>query len=473
MKNHPIKFGTDGWRGVIAEDYTFDNLRLCTQGVAQYLIDSGKANGGMVVGHDSRFAAEHFAAAAAEVLAGNGIKSLLVDKATPTPVISYAVLANKTSGAINITASHNPPTDSGFKIRTEHAGAAPPEVLVQIEQRIDAAGSIKRMAKTEALEKGLIAFFDAGPAYLTHLADLIDVEPIRQMPLNVVVDSMWGAGMGWLTGILKGGKIKVGEIHGSRNPIFPGMARPEPIASNLRGLAVSVRQRRADIGLATDGDADRVGLTDEHGHFINQLLAYALLAYYMLEVRKRRGAIVKTLSTTSMLDKLGKLYDVPVHETGVGFKFVAPKMMETDAMIGGEESGGYAFRGHVPERDGILASLYFLDLMRSTGKTPSQLVKRLFDLVGPHYYDRLDTDYPLAQRDEISKRMLASPPKTIDDGKVVRFQTDDGFKYHLEDGSWLLIRFSGTEPIMRIYTETNDLARVPRILEAGRKLVGV
>ncbi len=473
MSSAQIKFGTDGWRGVIAEDYTFDNVRLCTQGVAQYLIDSGKAGGGMVVGHDARFAAEHFAAAAAEVLAGNGIRSLLVNKPTPTPVISYAVLANKTSGAINITASHNPPTDSGFKIRSEYAGAASPETLIEIEKRIASATSVKRMVKADAMDRGLIAVFDAGPAYLAQLSRLIDVQPIKQMPMRVVVDSMWGAGMGWLTGILKGGAIKVDEIHGSRNPIFPEMARPEPIASNLRPLTAAVRRRKADIGLATDGDADRVGLTDENGVFINQLLAYALLAYYLLEVRKQRGPIVKTLSTTSMLDKLGKLYDVPVYETGVGFKFVAPKMIETDAMIGGEESGGYAFRGHVPERDGIVAALFFLDLMRSTGKTPSQLVRTLFDLVGPHYYDRLDTGYPLARREEISKRMLANPPKTIDGGRVARVQTDDGFKYHLDDGSWLLIRFSGTEPIMRIYTETTDLRRVPRILEAGRKLVGV
>lgn len=468
-----IKFGTDGWRGVIAEDYTFDNVRLCAQGVAQYLLDTGKAGAGMIVGHDTRFNSEYFAAAAAEVLAGNGISSLLVRAATPTPVISYAILAHKTAGAINITASHNPPSDNGFKIRSEYAGAAAPETLVEIEQRIGAAAVVKRMAKAEALSKGLITMFDAAPPYLAHLKDMIESEPIRQAPFNVVVDSMWGAGMGWLKGILRGGAIRLGEIHAVRNPLFPHMHRPEPIADNLRGLSAAVRGRKADVGLATDGDADRVGLVDEHGQFVNQLTVYALLAYYLLEVRKWRGAIVKALSTTSMLETLGKKYGVPVYETGVGFKYVAPKMLETDAMIGGEESGGYAFRGHMPERDGILAALYLLDLMRHTGKTPSQLVQHLFEMVGPHYYDRLDTSYPLAQREQINRRMLANPPKQIDGSPVVRVQTDDGFKYHVADGSWLLIRFSGTEPIMRIYTETNDPRRVPCFIEAGRTLVGI
>jgi phosphomannomutase len=302
---------------------------------------------------------------------------------------------------------------------------------------------------------------------------MLDIEPIRQVSFSVVADSMWGAGMGWLKGILRGGKISVAEIHGVRNPSFPYMHRPEPIAVNLRGLSAAVRARKADAGLATDGDADRVGLVDEHGNFVNQLVVYALLAYYLLEVRQWRGAIVKALSTTSMLEKLGKIYNVPVYETGVGFKFVAPKMLETKAMVGGEESGGYAFRGHMPERDGILAALFILDLMRHTGKTPSQLVAKLYEMVGPHYYDRLDTTFPLEQRDAITKRMLANPPGVIDGSKVVRVQTDDGFKYHLADGSWLLIRFSGTEPIMRIYTETNSPERVWRIINEGRKLVGV
>ena len=473
MSSSQIRFGTDGWRGVIAEDYTFENVRLCAQGVAQYLLDSGKAGRGLVVGYDTRFASEHFAGAVAEVLAGNGITAYMVNKATPTPVISYAILALKTGGAINITASHNPPTDNGFKVRSEYAGAASPETLVEIEKRIASATTVKRMARPEATAKGLINIFDPAPPYLAHLKDMIDVEPIRNATFNVVLDSMWGAGIGWLRGILGGGTLRVAEIHGVRNPSFPHMARPEPIAANLRGLSAAVRARKADVGLATDGDADRLGLMDEHGHFVNQLQTYALMAYYLLDVRKWRGPIVKALSTTSMLEKLGRIYDVPVYETGVGFKYVAPKMLETDAIIGGEESGGYAFRGHMPERDGILAALFILDLMRHTGKTPSQLVQHIFSMVGPHYYDRIDTTFPLEQRTQITQRMQSNPPRQIDGSPVVRVQTDDGFKYHLDDGSWLLVRFSGTEPIMRLYTETNRPERVSRILAAGRALAGV
>lgn len=473
MDSSVIKFGTDGWRGVIADDFTFENVRHCAQGVAQYLLDSGQAGRGMVVGYDTRFDSEHFALAAAEVLAGNGIKTMLVDKATPTPVISYSILAHKTAGAINITASHNPAIDNGFKVRSEYAGAADPETLKQIEDKIHAARGIKRLAAVQAQAKGLLQYFDPAPAYLAHLKDMIDIEPIRQADLDVVVDSMWGAGMGWLKGILAGGKIRVHEIHDHRNPIFPDMARPEPIADNLSVLLHTVKHRSADVGLATDGDADRVGWCDERGVFINQLDTYALLAYYLLEIRKWRGPIVKALSTTSMLEELGKLYHVDVYETGVGFKYVAPKMLETNAMIGGEESGGYAFRGHMPERDGILAALFLLDLVVKTGKKPSAVREHLFSLVGPHYYDRLDMSYPMERRAEIQKRLREDAPQKIDGSKVVKLETLDGFKYYLDDGSWVLIRFSGTEPIMRIYTETTSEERVPRMLQAGRALTGV
>lgn len=473
MTGTKIKFGTDGWRAVIAEDYTFDNVRLCTQGVAQYLIDAGKNEKAIVIGYDTRFASENFAAAAAEVLAGNGIKTLLVNTATPTPVISFSILAQKAAGAIIITASHNPPNDNGFKVRSEYGGAAGPETLAKIEEILKKGSAPKRMDRAQAEQKGLIEVFDPAPAYLAHLKDMIDVEPIRQAGFSVVVDSMWGAGMGWLKKILSGGKIAVNEIHAERNPSFPGMYRPEPIADNLTGLSAAVREHKANTGLATDGDADRVGLVDENGDFVDQLRVFGLIAYYLLEVRKWRGPIVKALSTTSMLEALGKIYNVPVYETSVGFKYVAPKMLDVDAIVGGEESGGYAFRGHMPERDGILASLFLLDLMRHTGKTPTQLVQQLFSLVGPHFYDRIDTTFPQDKRQEIQDRIADNPPKELDGLQVVRVQTSDGFKYHMADGSWLLIRFSGTEPIMRIYTETTGADRVQPLLQAGRKLAGV
>jgi len=468
-----IHFGTDGWRGVIAEEYTFDNVRRCSQGFANYMIATGNQEKWFVIGHDKRFGSENFALAAAEVLAGNGLKVYLTDGATPTPVIAFSVVHKKAAGAINITASHNPPTDNGFKVRNFTGGAIDPDGLVQIEKGIpDSMADVKRMSAEEAFEKGLIIRFDPAPDYLEHLKDLIDVEPIKEAGLKIVVDTMWGNGAGWFAHILNGGKTQVTEIHNTRNPSFPEMLRPEPIPPNINvGLQTTV-DKKADVLVVTDGDADRVGIGDENGNFVNQLQVYALLTYYLLEIRGERGAIVRTLSTTTMLDKLGKLYNVPVYETGVGFKYVAPKMTETDAMIGGEESGGFAFRGNVPERDGILAGLYFLDLMVKTGKKPTELIELLYSKVGPHYYDRVDRSFSGDRKDREAK-ILATQPKTIAGLVVVRLDTTDGFKFVMDDGGWMLIRFSGTEPIMRVYTETTHKEKVQEILQDGLRIAGL
>lgn len=468
-----IHFGTDGWRGVIAEEYTFDNVRRCAQGFASYMISTGNAGKWFVVGHDKRFGSEDFALAASEVLAGNGLKVYLTDGATPTPVIAFSVVNLKASGAINITASHNPPTDNGFKVRNFTGGAIDPQGLIDIEKSIpDSMEAVKRMPAAEAIEKGVIKKFDPAPAYLEHLKDLIDVEPIKKAGLNIVVDTMWGNGAGWFTEILGGGKTKITEIHNTRNPSFPEMKRPEPIPPNINvGLKTTV-DSKSDVLVITDGDADRVGIGDEKGNFVNQLQVYALLAYYLLKIRRERGAIVRTLSTTCMLDKLGKIYDVPVYETGVGFKYVAPKMTETDALMGGEESGGFAFRGNVPERDGILAGLYFLDLMVKTGKKPSELIDELYSIVGPHYYDRIDSGFS-GDRKSREKMIVDAKPQTIGGLGVTRLDTTDGFKFVLEDGGWMLIRFSGTEPIMRIYTETTHKDKVQAILQDGLKIAGL
>ncbi|HNY99828.1 MAG TPA: phosphoglucomutase/phosphomannomutase family protein [Anaerolineaceae bacterium] len=468
-----IHFGTDGWRGVIAEDYTFDNVRRCTQGFASYMQQIGKTGQWIVVGHDKRFHSENFALAVAEVLAGNGFHVHLTDGACPTPVIAYSIVHLKAAGAINITASHNPPTDNGFKVRDENGGAISPEGLKLIENLIpETVADVKRMSAAQALTDGWIVKFDPAPAYITHLQDLIDLQPLRNAGLHIVVDAMWGNGAGWFTRLLDGGKTRITEIHNTRNPIFPEMKRPEPIQPNIDvGLKTTV-ELGADVLLITDGDADRVGLGDENGIFINQLQVYALLAYYLLEIRGERGPIVKTLSTTSMLEKLAKIYNVPVYETGVGFKFVAPLMLETNAMIGGEESGGYAFRGNVPERDGILAGLYILDMMVKLNKTPSELLALLFSKVGAHYYDRIDRTFH-GNRQEHIDRILAAKPETIGGIKVLGLDTTDGFKFCLEDGGWLLIRFSGTEPILRVYCETTHQDRVQDILQDGLKITGL
>jgi len=474
MAETPIRFGTDGWRGRIADDYTFENVRRCAQGYASYLAAHGHGGADVVVGYDQRFAAEHFAAAAAEVMAGNGFRVWLTDKATPTPVIAHAIVERGAAAGINITASHNPPTDCGFKVRDRHGAAVAPEGLAEIEALIPPAAGVRRTALEAAQASGQVVVWDAAPAYIEHISRLVALEPLRQAGLHILVEPMWGNGIGWFPRLLAGGKTRVTEIHNQRNPLFPEMTRPEPIPPNVDvGLRQTV-ERGADVCLILDGDADRMGIGDEHGVFINQLQVYALLAYYLLEERGERGPIVKTISTTSMLNVLGRLYGVPVYETGVGFKYVGPKMLETNALIGGEESGGYAFRGSVPERDGILGNLYFLDFMVRTGLRPSQLLARLFERLGAaYYYDRVDTRFPEERRPRAKARLDAARPERLAGLRVTEIQTLDGYKYVLEDGGWLLIRFSGTEPIVRVYCETTDRERVQPLLADGLRLAGL
>ncbi len=470
-----IKFGTDGWRAQIAEDYTFDNVRRCAQGFARYLLDNGGSEKGVVVGHDRRFASEHFAAAVAEVMAAHDIRVHLTEGATPTPVIGHSVVALGAAGAVNITASHNPPTDNGFKVRDEHGGAIAPDGLKEIEAHIPPIEEVKRLALDEAEDQGLVERFDPAPAYLAHLRDLIDVEPIKAAGLTIVADPMWGNGIGWFPRILGGGSTEIIEIHNLRNPLFPDMVRPEPIPPNVDPCLATVVELGADVAIINDGDADRIGIGDEHGRFVNQLQVYGLLALYLLEVRGWRGPIVKTLSTTSVLEKLGQIYDVPVYQTGVGFKYVAPKMLEVEAMIGGEESGGYAFRGNVPDRDGILANLYFLDFMVQTGKTPSQLLDHLYEVVGArYYYDRIDHYFPREERETVQRRVDEARPESVAGLEVTDLNTTDGYKFSLEDGGWLLMRFSGTEPgLLRIYCETTHQDKVRPLLEEGMRLAGL
>ncbi|MGA2112077.1 MAG: phosphoglucomutase/phosphomannomutase family protein [Anaerolineales bacterium] len=475
MAEARIHFGTDGWRGAIAEDYTFASVRRCTQGFASFLLKRGYAGKRVVVGYDRRFDSEHFAACAAEVLAANGLNVLLTQTATPTPAIAYAVVHSQAAGAVNITASHNPASDNGFKVRDEHGGAIDPAGLKEIESSIPTEDEgVQRISLELAFKDGSVELLDAAPAYTEQLNRMVDLGRIRTAGLKVVFDPMWGNGAGWLPMLLAGGATQVVQIHGERNPIFPEMERPEPIRPNIDVGLRRVREEKADALLVTDGDADRVGFGDENGEFINQLQVYGLLALYLLEVRGLRGPIVKTLSTTSMLEKLGARYGVPVYQTGVGFKYVAPKMLETDALIGGEESGGFAFRGHVPERDGLLAGLFLLDMMVSLGKKPSELVSALYEKVGgAYYYERVDWPLNQAIRDEVVKKVASANPTTLAGLRVLDRLTFDGFKYLLEDGGWLLVRFSGTEPIVRVYCETMRQEKVQRLLEEGTRLVGL
>ena len=481
---NPIKFGTDGWRGIIAEDFTFDNVRICAQAVAEYLRQNGLDKRSLVIGYDTRFASEDFAAAAAEVIAGNNIKVHLCLKPAPTPVVSFTVPATKSAGAIVITASHNPGSWNGFKYKSQDGASAPSEIISRIEGNVASiietlspkelrqGRGVKRFKLDKVLKKGLVDYLDPSPAYLEHLSRFIEIEKLRRQKLNVIVDPMYGAGIGYFETLLQGSNLKVTAINAERNPSFPQI-NPEPIAKNLTKLSRLVVEQKADVGLATDGDADRIGIIDEKGQFLTQHQVFALLCLYFLEVCGERGAVIKTLTSTTMLSRLGDIFNVPVYETQVGFKYVAPLMMKTNAIIGGEESGGYGFRGHVPERDAILAGLYFLDFMVKTGKTPSQLLDYLYSKVGPHYYNRRDFHISAVKRQAILGRLSSTSPDTIAGSKVTKVDTLDGLRFFLDDTSWLLIRFSGTEPLVRIYSEAESLERVELLLDEGRKLVGL
>ena len=471
-----IAFGTDGWRAIIAEEFTFDNVRACAKGVSRYLKAQGTAGQGVIVGYDTRFGSERFAAAIAEVLAADGVPAYLCQTWAPTPTVSYNVIARKAAGAIIVTASHNPPEWNGFKYKPEYGGSASPEIIAAVEREIheaEALGPPATMPLEDARRDGIVTMIDPRPIYIDQLRSLVDVERIKAAGLRVVSDPMYGAGMGYLMDMLSGGATELMEIHGERNPAFPGMKQPEPISHNLGELRETVVRYGYSVGLATDGDADRVGGVDERGRFLTPLQFFALLAFYLLEIRGERGALVKSITSSRMIDILGEKYDVPVYEEPVGFKYVGPRMMETNALIGGEESGGFGFRGHVPERDGVLSALYILDAMARTGRSLSGLIDWLYETVGPHYYDRLDLEFPAARRAEVMSSVADSRPADIAGVAVSDCTTTDGFRFTLEDGSWLLIRFSGTEPLLRIYAEARSMERVQRLIGAGRDLTGI
>ena len=474
-----IKFGTDGWRAAIAEDFTFHNVRRCVRGVAEYLAEQGTADRGVVVCHDRRFASEHFARACVEVLAAHGIRSFAPPDAVPTQVGSFFTRELGAAAGIVITASHNPWTDNGFKVKADTGGAGAPEMLAAIEATMDRHPEDElppRREYDEAVTAGLVEAFDPYPRYREQLAGIVDLERIRSAERRVLVEPLYGSGAGWLSRLLSGDRLTVRELHTERNPFFGGL-NPEPIRPNVDGWLEEIPRWGADIGIALDGDADRVGMAAEQGVFVNQLQVYGLLYWYLLDVRKLIGPAVYTVTSTSMVPRLAEIYGTQAFETGVGFKFVGPKMTETDAVIGGEESGGFGFGMHIPERDGIASGLFLLDLWLSKGKQASEVLAELQALAGPSYYDRIDVRYPREGYDQVKADTLArlgdQAPDALAGQAVVRRQaldTGDGFKFHRDDGSWLLIRFSGTEALLRIYVEARSPGDVEALLDEGRRL---
>jgi phosphomannomutase len=480
----PIVFGTDGWRARVADDFTYDNVRRCAEGVARHVLDAGTAARGVVVGYDRRFASEFFAAAAAEVLLAHDIPVAYAAAAVPTQIVSFEVVERRAACGIVITASHNPWTDNGFKVKSETGAAAGPPILAGLEatirERAGAAPPVRPFADGEAA--GLVERYDSFDGYRTFIERSLDLDRLRAARMRVLVEPMWGAGAGWISRLLAGGALEVEEIHTERNPYFGGV-NPEPIRPNIDAALGLLAAGGYDLGLLLDGDADRAGAADERGSFIHQLQVMGLLMYYLLEHRGLRQPVVSTINETSMVGRLGDRYGVAVFETPVGFKYVGPKMIETGAMMGGEESGGYGFGMHLPERDGIYANLLLLDLFireREAGRWPvSVAVDHLHEVAGPSFYLRTDvhverSTYPalkerlLVELTEQAPTVIAGQPLSRTDA----LDTRDGFKFWLADGSWLLIRFSGTEPLVRVYAEATGAELRDELLAEGARLVG-
>ena len=474
-----IKFGTDGWRAIIADDFTFENVRKAAQGLAAEMLASGPgaAELSAVIAWDTRFASERFAAATAEVLAGNGIRCALATRPAPTPATSFSVIDRKANGGVMITASHNPASYNGFKVKSDRGGSAAPDMVARIEAQIERIESgeipVRSVSLDEAASHGLLDRFDPTGPYLAQLERVVDVAPIKNARLKIVIDSMYGSGGGLFPRLLAGGALDIQEIHGEPNPAFPGLAQPEPIESNLGALQAAVRESGADVGIAFDGDADRVGFIDETGKYISTLEGFSLLTHHLLERRGQRGPVVSTITMSSMVDKLGEAYGVDTPRTAVGFKYVGPLMLENDAVIGGEESGGYAFRGHVPERDGLLSGLIFLEAMVSSGKHPSELLADLFSLTGPHSFRRVDREFPGEARSDIQRVIDTAEPDVLGGVRVERSDRLDGVKYFLAGGGWAIVRMSGTEPLLRTYAEAQDAETVDRVLDDLGTMLGL
>ena len=476
-----IVFGTDGWRARIAEEYTFDAVRVCAQSVAEWVQKHGGADRGVVIGFDRRFGSEFFAAAAAEVVAAHDVNVHLATAAAPTQSFSWATMRKKAKAGIVITASHNPWMDNGFKVKAETGAAAGPDMLKELEAVIHPLEAhperVRRVSLDEAKRKGRVELFDPAPDYLSHVAELFDLDAFRAAGYTVVCEALYGSAGGYFPKLIGGGKTKVVELHGERNPYFGGV-NPEPIPPNIDEFLHRIPVEHGDVGLAVDGDADRAGLADERGTFVTTLTLYALLMWYLCEVRGLRQPVVKTVNMTSMVDRLGEKFGVKVYEVPVGFKYIGPKMQETGAMMGGEESGGFGFAMHLPERDGIVADLFFLDFMLKTKKKPSQLIAELMAMAGPSHYNRRDLHFTAAEYPAVKERLMKTLRETAParfDGhpvaKIVQLDTNDGTKYFLDDGSWLLLRLSGTEPLVRVYAETRSQDELDPLLDAGVSIV--
>lgn len=469
-----IKFGTDGWRGIISRDFTFENVRWVTQAVVDYLKQQGIAEKGIAVGYDRRFLSKEYAEEVAGVAAANGIKVLLGDVYAPTPAISWAVKKRKMAGGIMVTASHNPPAYNGLKFKESFGGSALPKSTDSVEKILqnsqDSGVEPLFISLAEGEERGLIESFDPLEDYIEKLKGFVDFDRIKGSGFRVAVDPMHGTGARWISQLLQEAGVEVKEIRGDDNPGFGGIS-PEPIDKNLQPLISLVRDEGFDVGLATDGDADRIGAVDGRGEFFNSHRILTLLLRHMVEVRGLKGDVVKTVSGTMMIDKLAEKYNIACHETPIGFKHICKKMLEGGVLLGGEESGGIGITSYLPDRDGILIALLLVEIMAHNGKTLDAILSDVFEEIGVFCYDRVDLNIKKARMESVRATLGSFSPKELAGVKVVSQNRMDGHKFILEDGSWLLIRPSGTEPVLRIYAESSTKAKVSALLLEGQKAV--
>ncbi len=471
-----IRFGTDGWRAVIADTFTFDNLRLISQAVADWVNQShsGSKSPEVVIGYDTRFLSDRFAAEAARVMAGNGIIAWLTRTDAPTPAVSYNVKEKGANAGIVITASHNPPRYNGFKLKAAYGGSAVAEDCALVEEALlvmerEARGP-NMLDYNKAVDAGLIRTFDPSWSYYEHLGTLVDLDKISSAELNIVADAMWGAGRGAFASILSRSRCQVTTIRDQLNPGFGGI-HPEPIARYLKDLVAAVQRTQAHVGLATDGDADRIGAIDAQGNFIDPHTVFALTLRQLVEGKDQRGEVVKTVSTTLMIDSLCEKHGLKLHETPVGFNHIADLMMKHDVLIGGEESGGISVRGHIPEGDGILMGLLLLEVMAEHRAPLHEIVADLQSTYGPALYDRIDVRLShQVPKKQMVKMLVDSAPQSVGGETIARVDTMDGAKFYLNDHSWLLIRPSGTEPVLRIYAEARTADMRDALLKLGSEL---
>lgn len=453
-----IRFGTDGWRGVIADEFTFENVRKVTQAVADLIHEEGSTGSPVPIGHDTRFLSRRFADAVASVLEGNGIPTILPDGPTTSPMVSCQVVASGASLGMCVTASHNPPTYNGLKIKAAFGGSAPPELTERIEALCG-----RRTPRVGRPPDRRHPFL---PAYVPRLHAVVDHEAVRRAPLRVVVDSMHGTGARILEGLLRGGKIRVHTIRPEPDVLFGG-SPPEPRPENMELLKATVIRHRAHLGIATDGDGDRLGVCDEKGRIVSPLEVFALVALHLLRNKQWRGGIARTFANTLLAERIARHYGLPFHNLPIGFKHIARLMLEQDILIGGEESGGIGVKRYLPERDGLLIGLLLLEMLAAGPRRLSRHVETMQEEFGRYAYRRVDLPMPTEQGRRAVSRLHKRPPTRIGGLRVEGIDALDGVKLLLGEAGWIMFRQSGTEPVLRIYCEARGNATVARLIRAG------